>query len=69
VAIAGSVGDGVTDLVKVGIIAVFSLCSRPMTLDEALSDAAALLGVAAEQVVRLFIAAADPDRFSSVDKA
>jgi glycerate 2-kinase len=69
VAIAGSVGGGVTDLVKTGIIAVFSLCSRPMTLDEALSDAAALLGVAAEQVVRLFIAAADPDRFSSVDKA
>lgn len=69
VAIAGSVGGGVTDLVEVGIVAVFSLCSRPMTLDDAMSDAAILLDATAEQVVRLFIAAAGPDRFSSVDKA
>jgi glycerate kinase len=69
VAIAGSVGGGVTDLVEVGIVAVFSLCSRPMTLDDAMSDAANLLGATAEQVVRLFMAAAAPDRSSSVDKA
>lgn len=68
VAIAGSIGSDVADLVEVGIIAVFSHCSRPMTLDDAMSDAAALLGAAAEQVVRLFAAAADPDRSSSVDK-
>ena len=57
-AIAGSIGDDVTDLVDVGIIAVFSICSRPMTLDEAMADAAALLGATAEQVARLFAAAA-----------
>ena len=68
-AIAGSVGGGVTDLVKVGIVAVFSLCSRPMTLDDAMSDAAILLDTTAEQVVRLFIAAAAPDRSQSMDKA
>ncbi len=58
VAITGSIGDGVSNLVDVGIVAVFSLCSRPMTLDEAMTDAAILLGMSAEQVVRLFVAAA-----------
>jgi glycerate kinase len=62
VAIAGSTGDSVSDLVKVGIIAMFSLCSRPMTLNEAMSGAASLLGASAEQVVRLFVAAATSDR-------
>lgn len=54
VAIAGSVGEGVDTLAKVGITAVFSLCSRPMTLDDAMAQAAPLLEQAAEQVGRLF---------------
>jgi glycerate 2-kinase len=62
VAIAGSVGEGVVDLVKVGITAVFSLCSRPMTLEDAMGDAAALLGASAEQVARLFVTAATSNR-------
>jgi glycerate kinase len=58
VAIAGSVGEGIASLAEVGIVAVFSLCSRPMTLHEAMADAATLLGSSAEQVVRLFAGAA-----------
>jgi glycerate kinase len=62
VAIAGSVGEGIDELVEVGIVAVFSLCSRPMTLDEAMADASALLGYSAEQAARLFAVAARGDR-------
>ncbi len=68
VAIAGSIGSGVADLAKVGIIAVFSLCSRPMTLENAMSDAAALLDLSAEQIVRLFLAACPPDQPRALDK-
>lgn len=56
IAIAGSVGDGIDRLAEVGIGAVFSLCSRPMRLEEAMADAAPLLRQAAEQVARLFAA-------------
>ena len=62
VAIAGGVGEGIASLTDVGIIAVFSLCSRPMTLDDAMAQAETLLAAAAEQVVRLFVAAADGGR-------
>jgi glycerate kinase len=56
VAIAGGVGTGIESLTRVGITAVFSLCARPMSLDEAMADAAPLLEQAAEQVVRLYAA-------------
>jgi glycerate kinase len=56
VAIAGGVGEGIASLTEVGIIAVFSLCSRPMALEEAMSRAEELLAAAAEQAVRLFVA-------------
>ncbi|MFO1154327.1 MAG: glycerate kinase [Rhodospirillales bacterium] len=57
VAIAGGVGEGTASLTDVGIVAVFSLCSRPMTLDDAMTQAETLLASAAEQVVRVFAAA------------
>lgn len=57
VAIAGSIGENIGALAEVGIVAVFSLCSRPMTLDAAMSDAAPLLEASTEQAVRLFLAA------------
>ena len=41
----------------VGIVAVFSLCAGPMTLEDAMAGAEPLLGAAAEQVARLFVAA------------
>lgn len=54
VAIAGSVGEGIDRLADVGIVAVFSLCRRPMGLDQAMAEAAPLLEHAAEQVARLY---------------
>ncbi|NJO67517.1 MAG: glycerate kinase, partial [Rhodospirillales bacterium] len=57
VAIAGSIGEQLGGLSEAGIDAVFSLCSRPMTLEDALRDAAPLLAAAAEQVTRLFLVA------------
>ncbi len=56
VAIAGGVGEGIASLADVGIIAVFSICSKPMTLDDAMAQGEELLAAAAEQVVRLFVA-------------
>ncbi|MDJ0948337.1 MAG: glycerate kinase [Alphaproteobacteria bacterium] len=55
-AIAGSVGDGISDLHGIGIDAVFSLCSGPMTLADAMEAAPALLSAATEQAVRGFMA-------------
>jgi glycerate kinase len=62
VAIAGGVGEGIASLTDVGIIAVFSLCSRPMALDDAMLQAEELLAAAAEQVTRLFVAGRRPER-------
>lgn len=56
VAIAGSVGEGIDDLLDVGIIAVFSLCCGPMTLENAMSRASDLLGGSAAQIMHLFTA-------------
>jgi glycerate 2-kinase len=55
-ALAGTLGDGAEAVLDQGIDAVFSLCSGPMTLDEALSRAPTLLQRAAEQAVRCFLA-------------
>ncbi|HZG85497.1 glycerate kinase [Paenibacillus sp.] len=56
VAIAGSVGPGIEALYPHGLRAVFSLVNGPMTLDEALRNAAPLLEGAAEQIVRAVLA-------------
>jgi len=56
VAIAGSVGEGIDDLIDVGIIAVFSLCRGPITLEDAMSRASALLFESTSQIIHLFTA-------------
>lgn len=52
IAIAGSVGPGFEALHEHGIEAVFSLTDGPMTLEEAMEKAEALLARAAEQAAR-----------------
>jgi glycerate kinase len=56
VAIAGSLGEGIEDLAAVGIVAAFSLCHRPMSLDEAMADAAPFIADAAARISRLYFA-------------
>ncbi len=52
IAICGAVGDGVESLHAIGIDAVFSICNGPLSLAEAMHDAADLLAAGTEQVVR-----------------
>ncbi len=54
VALGGGIDAGVRDRDFPAFAGMFSLCSRPMSLDEAMRDAAPLLEAAAERVVRLF---------------
>jgi glycerate kinase len=56
IALAGALGPGAEDVLAEGIDAIFSLCNRPMPLDEALADAARLLESASAQAVRCFLA-------------
>ena len=52
VALAGSLDKSAFQLHEIGIQAVFSLCPGPVSLDEALANAADYLANTAEQVVR-----------------
>ncbi len=56
VALAGSIGDGADTMIAHGLTAYFSICSRPMSLDEAMRDASSLLQLGAANAVRLFAA-------------
>lgn len=56
IAICGGVGDGIESLYDIGIDAVFSICSGPQSLTEAMQDADHLLTHQTEQVVRTFLA-------------
>ncbi len=58
IAIAGSLGHGYQGLYRVGIEAAFSLVSGPMSLAQACENVASLLEDRAEDVVRLWLAAA-----------
>jgi len=55
VVLAGSVGPGAGELEKVGWTVVLPIIDRPMTLDEAVQDAAALVAGAAARAARLFL--------------
>ena len=57
IAIAGSIGENIEELHKIGIDAVFSLCRGPETLDKAMELGTELLEDAAEQAGRFFLAA------------
>ncbi|WP_127580232.1 glycerate kinase family protein [Paenibacillus koleovorans] len=56
--LSGGLGDGVEELYAHGITALFSIANRPLTLDEAMREGAALLEQAAENIGRLYAAAA-----------
>ena len=53
VALVGSIGEGAESCLEQGITSYFSICSRPMTLNEAVSDVTALLADTATRVLRL----------------
>jgi glycerate kinase len=54
VALGGGIAKDVTDRDFPAFAGMFSICSRPMSLEEAMRDARQLLEAAAERVVRLF---------------
>jgi glycerate 2-kinase len=54
VILAGSIGTGIDVLYQHGIVSVNSIVNKPMTLSEAIENAADLLVQSAEQVVRSF---------------
>ncbi len=57
IAIAGGIGDDIAPLHALGIDAVFSLCRRPMSLEQAQRDTEVLLADTTEQVLRAWLAA------------
>jgi glycerate kinase len=57
VALGGGIAHDVTDQDFPAFAGMFSICARPMSLEEAMLDAEALLTAAAERVLRLFSAA------------
>ncbi len=61
-AIAGGIGERISDLHQIGIDAVFSLCPGPLNLDQAMEAGPALLQAATEQVVRCFFSASHRGR-------
>lgn len=54
IVLAGGIGPGAEAVLEGGVSAYFSICDRPMTLEEAIAQADALLARAAEQAVRAF---------------
>jgi len=59
VALGGGIGADVTERDFPAFAGMFSICSRPMTLAEAMRDAASLLEAATAQVARLFVSGLD----------
>ena len=57
VALGGGIARDVIDQDFPAFAGMFSICSRPLSLEEAMRDAGALLAAAAERVLRLFDAA------------
>jgi glycerate kinase len=56
IALAGTLGEGAEAVLDQGIDAYFSICPRPISMEEATSQAAQLLELAAAQAVRAFLA-------------
>jgi glycerate kinase len=55
-ALAGSIGPGAEAVLEQGVDAYFSICPRPISMNEAVGRAALLLENATEQAVRAFLA-------------
>lgn len=54
IAIGGTVFDAAEKLYEKGLLSMFSICNKPMTLQQALDNADALVEKSAERVIRLF---------------
>lgn len=54
IVIAGSIGERIQTLYQYGIIGVFSIINRPISLDEAMHETEKLLEQSAEQVCRTY---------------
>ena len=55
-ALGGTLGPGAEDVLNEGIEAIFSLCTGPMSYEEAVGRAPELLSRVSAQVVRCFLA-------------
>ena len=55
-AVCGSIGDGGNRLTDIGLDAVFSICTGPFPLDQAMAEAHTLLARTSEQALRAFLA-------------
>jgi len=53
IVIAGAVGDDTDELYDIGVTSLFSICSMPMNLDEAMKHADVLIRRSVERVMRL----------------
>jgi glycerate kinase len=54
VGIVGSIGDGYEPMLKAGMVGLFSILNRPMSLDEAMSDSEVLLTDTIRRVYSFF---------------
>ena len=54
VVLAGSIKSGAETLYTHGVVSMFSICSGPMTLDQAVRNAGPLIEDAAERIIRLY---------------
>lgn len=55
IALVGTIGEGAEAVLEQGIDAYFSLCTRPMSLEEAMANAEPLLELLAAQTMRAFL--------------
>jgi len=53
IALAGSLGSGIQEVIDMGVQAVVPICPGPMTLEDAMHNASILLSDTAERVIRL----------------
>lgn len=56
IAVCGGIGEKIHELYEIGITSVFSICSKPQSLPEAMDNGAVLVEKTAEQVIRTYLA-------------
>jgi glycerate kinase len=55
IAIGGAVYDNAEKLYEKGLLSMFSICNKPMTLQQALDNADTLIEISTERVMRIFL--------------
>ncbi|MFD2369549.1 glycerate kinase [Brevibacillus sp. GCM10020057] len=55
IVLAGAIGSGIEALYKEGVTAVLGIANKPMTLEQSMAEAAALLEQTAEQATRIYL--------------